>query len=114
MYRRNKSCALRVLNNPHAVAEKLALWSEAARRNGRLDRSDRLLLEAWEAFDLLSVANLLGRQTIDRGIALEPWHRSGCVLSTSGGLTAVRVAVHSLVHVSDWPFPLRRRRRSNS
>jgi hypothetical protein len=60
----DKSRVLRVLNHPHAVADRLAIWSKEARRNGNPDRADRLLLAAWEAYDLPSVADLLGRQTI--------------------------------------------------
>jgi hypothetical protein len=68
-----KSRALRVLNNPHAVAERLSIWSEDARRNGRFARSHQLLLAAWEAFDLPSVADVVGRpsngQTVgDHGV----------------------------------------------
>ena len=37
--------------DPHALAERLADWSEAARRAGRTERADRLLLLAWEAYD---------------------------------------------------------------
>lgn len=41
----------RPLRNPHATAERLAEWSEAARLAGRNERADRLLLLAWEAYD---------------------------------------------------------------
>lgn len=41
----------RPLRNPHAAAERLAEWSEAARLAGRDERADRLLLLAWEAYD---------------------------------------------------------------
>ena len=39
------------LKYPRAVAERLADWSDQARRAGRVERSDRLLLAAWEAYD---------------------------------------------------------------
>lgn len=42
---------LRPLRDPHAAAERLAEWSEAARLAGRTERADRLLLLAWEAYD---------------------------------------------------------------
>ena len=48
----HKSRDSRALRNPHAVAERLAIWSEDARRAGREARADELLLAAWEAFDL--------------------------------------------------------------
>lgn len=41
----------RPLRDPHAVAARLAGWSEAARSAGRTRRADRLLLLAWEAYD---------------------------------------------------------------
>lgn len=41
----------RPLRDPHAAAERLAAWSEAARLAGRIERADRLLLLAWEAYD---------------------------------------------------------------
>ena len=41
----------RPLRDPHAAAERLAEWSEAARLAGRIERADRLLLLAWEAYD---------------------------------------------------------------
>ena len=41
----------RPLRNPHAAAERLVEWSEAARLAGRTERADRLLLLAWEAYD---------------------------------------------------------------
>lgn len=37
--------------DPHALVERLTDWSEAARRAGRTERADRLLLLAWEAYD---------------------------------------------------------------
>ena len=55
----DESLVKRVLNNPHAVAERLAIWSEDARRAGRFSRADQLLLAAWEAFDLPSVSQIL-------------------------------------------------------
>ena len=42
----------RRLADPHAVAERLAIWSEEARRAGRLERADRLLFAAWTTYDL--------------------------------------------------------------
>jgi hypothetical protein len=38
---------------PRAVAERLADWSDQARRAGRAERSDRLLIAAWAAYDRL-------------------------------------------------------------
>jgi len=58
----DKSRGPRALINPHAVAERLAIWSEDARRAGRFSRADRLLLAAWEAFDLPSVAESCDRE----------------------------------------------------
>lgn len=52
----DESREVRVLTNPQAVAERLAIWSEDARRAGRYMRADQLLLAAWEAFDLPSVS----------------------------------------------------------
>jgi len=43
--------SVRALADPHAVAERLAIWSEDARRGGRYERAAALLLAAWEAFD---------------------------------------------------------------
>ena len=40
------------LTNPRGVAERLAIWSEQARRVGRAERADQLLLSAWSAYDL--------------------------------------------------------------
>jgi len=56
----------RVLSNPQAVAERLAVWSEDARRAGRVERADQLLLAAWEAFETPAVADVLSGPT--------PWH----------------------------------------
>jgi hypothetical protein len=39
------------LVNPLAVAERLAIWSMQARRAGREERADLLLLSAWIAYD---------------------------------------------------------------
>jgi hypothetical protein len=39
------------LNDPHAVAERLAEWADSARRSGRALCADGLLLLAWEAYD---------------------------------------------------------------
>jgi hypothetical protein len=41
----------RPLLNPHAVAERLAIWADQARRSGRTERADELVLLAWEAYD---------------------------------------------------------------
>jgi hypothetical protein len=57
----SESRVARVLVNPHAVAERLAIWSEQARLAGRFERADQLLLAAWEAFDVPSVADTFGR-----------------------------------------------------
>ena len=54
------SRVVRALRDPHAVAERLAIWSEAARQAGRIMRADQLLMAAWEAFDLPSVSFVLG------------------------------------------------------
>jgi hypothetical protein len=80
----DKSCALRVLNNPHAVAERLVIWSDDARRNGRVARSEQLLLAAWDAFDVLSVSELLNRMS--RGEA------SGAVPAGQGAGSVHRAA----------------------
>ena len=42
----------RDLFDPHAVADRLANWSEQARQYGRVERAEQLLLKAWEAYDL--------------------------------------------------------------
>ena len=41
----------RPLTNPHAAAERLAEWADQARQAGRVERADKLLLLAWEAYD---------------------------------------------------------------
>ena len=41
----------RPLRYPHATAERLAEWADEARRSGRVQRADKLLLMAWEAYD---------------------------------------------------------------
>ena len=40
------------LFDPHAVADRLANWSDQARQYGRIERAEQLLLKAWEAYDL--------------------------------------------------------------
>lgn len=47
--------------DPRAVAERLADWSDQARRAGRAERSDRLLLAAWTAYDLLPTVRACDR-----------------------------------------------------
>jgi len=69
----------RALHNPHAVAERLAIWSEDARRAGRLTRADRLLLAAWEAFDLPTVSS-----------DIKHW---AMMTSAEGGSTAPRIGM---------------------
>lgn len=60
MFYIHESRALRALYNPEAVAERLAIWSEDARRAGRFARADQLLLAAWEAFDLPAISRTFG------------------------------------------------------
>jgi hypothetical protein len=71
----SESRVARVLVCPHAVAERLAIWSEQAREAGRFDRADQLLLSAWEAFDLPSAADTFGRwpDAAETGARDEPW-----------------------------------------
>lgn len=40
------------LMDPHSVAEKLACWADDARSTGRVERADRLLMLAWQAYDM--------------------------------------------------------------
>lgn len=42
---------LRPLRRPTDVALRLAIWAEAARAAGDVDRADRLCLMAWDAYD---------------------------------------------------------------
>ncbi len=76
MWYSDHSGALRVLQNPEAVAERLAIWSEDARRAGRLARADQLLLAAWEAFDLPSVSQSLAPRSA-LGVSRRPSARRG-------------------------------------
>jgi hypothetical protein len=41
------------LTYAQAIAERLADWSDQARRAGRKERADRLLLAAWDAYERL-------------------------------------------------------------
>lgn len=43
--------ACRPLRDPEGLAERLADWADEARRSGRMDRADALLLLAWKAYD---------------------------------------------------------------
>ena len=48
----------RPLMNPHAVAERLAVWADEARRSDRTQCADGLLVLAWEAYDRPDRAHL--------------------------------------------------------
>ena len=43
--------ALRPLKHPHPTAERFVVWVEQARSSGRIERADKLLGLAWEAYD---------------------------------------------------------------
>ena len=48
----------RPLMNPHAVAERLAIWADQARRSDRIQCADGLLVLAWDAYDRPDRAHL--------------------------------------------------------
>jgi hypothetical protein len=48
----------RPLMNPHAAAERLAIWADQARRSDRIQCADGLLVLAWEAYDRPDRAHL--------------------------------------------------------